>query len=91
MEGNLLHAVVVLPLQIRVLERLAVREDELHGHIGHGVGEVVGVLSHQNRELSPFDELLDEDGSVLLHKRPALYRRAKVVSTRELFQRSMLL
>eukprot|EP00760_Papus_ankaliazontas_P027477 PhM_4_TR3357/c0_g1_i1/m.87494 len=55
--GLPLHAVVVDPLEVEVLELLTLGEVHLHGHEG---ADAVGGLDGQNRRLVADDELLDE-------------------------------
>ena len=61
------HLVVVDPLHVVVLERLALGEDELHRLEGERVGRIVRVLGDQAGELAALDELLDQGAALGLH------------------------
>ena len=55
-----LHIVVIDELQVEMFERFAFWEDYLDRGIHDRWIWVVRILSHQNRELPPLDELLDQ-------------------------------
>ena len=63
-DRGLAHSLVVDPLEVEVLERLARRELDLDRHKGDRVAVRLRRVGHEHAELAPLDELLHERRSV---------------------------
>jgi hypothetical protein len=63
--GKGAHLRVLDPLEVEVLERLAVRKEELDRGVRGRRKRIVRVLGHEDGELAALDELLDQRGAEL--------------------------